>query len=118
MWPSGHVVRLLGSAGELGPESEAVLVQCGVRWQPFCSGAIGELPQVRGACRCGGARAWRIWCFVKLQFGEALLISTSFCPLLVNRCVDQVADASEWRVPESERLYRRDLTGPDYFVCR
>lgn len=77
MWPSGHVVRLLGSAGELGPESEAVLVQCGVRWQPFCSGAIGELPQVRGACRCVGARACRIWCLVELQFGVALLISTT-----------------------------------------
>ncbi|GAX81333.1 hypothetical protein CEUSTIGMA_g8764.t1 [Chlamydomonas eustigma] len=73
MYPSGHVVRILGKMGDLRAEGDAVLVQCGIRWQPFCEGALKELPQV--------------------------------------------ADASQWRPSAEETASRRDLSGPEYFVC-
>eukprot|EP00798_Chlamydomonas_sp_ICE-L_P016297 gene16297-22485_t len=45
-YPNGHISKILGPIHELKAESEAVLVQCGINWQPFCQGAMAELPIV------------------------------------------------------------------------
>ena len=45
-FPEGHLVRLLGPVGDLTAETEAVLVEAGAHWQPFCQGALDELPSV------------------------------------------------------------------------
>ncbi|KAG2445884.1 hypothetical protein HXX76_000488 [Chlamydomonas incerta] len=48
-FPRGHVVRVLGRLNDLKAESEAVLVQCGIHYKPFCEAALAELPRVASA---------------------------------------------------------------------
>lgn len=45
-FPRGHLVRVLGRIMDLGAETEAVMVANGIHWQPFCEGALRELPEV------------------------------------------------------------------------
>ena len=40
-------MNLLGRMDDIKTETEAILVASGVRWEPFCSGAMAELPQVK-----------------------------------------------------------------------
>ncbi|DBA71011.1 TPA: hypothetical protein ACH3X2_011442 [Trebouxia sp. C0005] len=49
MYPSAHVVRVLGRVNDLRAETDAVLVSAGVHWQPFSDLALAELPQVATA---------------------------------------------------------------------
>uniref|UniRef100_A0A061QID2 DIS3-like exonuclease 1 n=1 Tax=Tetraselmis sp. GSL018 TaxID=582737 RepID=A0A061QID2_9CHLO len=48
-YPSGHVLSILGSMDDIKAETEAVLVASGIRWEPFCAGAMAELPPVSSA---------------------------------------------------------------------
>eukprot|EP00884_Botryococcus_braunii_P009563 jgi/Botrbrau1/18608/Bobra.0367s0048.1 len=45
-WPDGHVVRILGSMDDLKVSTEAILVNAGIEWRPFCEAALKELPPV------------------------------------------------------------------------
>ncbi|GIM17195.1 hypothetical protein Vretimale_19713, partial [Volvox reticuliferus] len=45
-YPRGHVTRVLGRLNDLRAESDAVLVQCGINYKPFCEAALSELPRV------------------------------------------------------------------------
>ncbi|KAF5836943.1 hypothetical protein DUNSADRAFT_5220 [Dunaliella salina] len=55
-YPDGHMVRIIGPINDMRAESEAVLEHTGITWQPFCSGALAELPAVPG----GDPQAWRV----------------------------------------------------------
>ncbi|CAG9461938.1 unnamed protein product [Pedinophyceae sp. YPF-701] len=44
-FPQAHLVRVLGDIMDMKAESEAVMVANNVVWQPFCEGALRELPQ-------------------------------------------------------------------------
>jgi VacB/RNase II family 3'-5' exoribonuclease len=43
-FPEGHVVRVLGRVGDLATERDALLAQHRVVTEPFCAGALAELP--------------------------------------------------------------------------
>lgn len=48
-YPHAHLLRVLGPAGDLRSETDAVLVSSGIRWQPFTEAALRELPSLGGA---------------------------------------------------------------------
>ncbi len=57
--PNGHLVHTIGKILEPSCETEAVLVQCGVPWGPFCAAALAELP-AREREGHGDGWAWQV----------------------------------------------------------
>ncbi|KAK9809126.1 hypothetical protein WJX72_009740 [[Myrmecia] bisecta] len=43
-YPTGHFVTALGPLNDMKAETDAVLIKCGIEWQPFSNAAMAELP--------------------------------------------------------------------------